>query len=807
MLSAGADCHHMLNAAGCVMLLSWYSFSQSCCHLRWDENAPPVPFNAAESAAQCLYLAEPMTFATAQQRCAAANGSICPAYDSGSGQVQSTAEDGSSADWLETCSGFQYDWSQTDCSWRINIHRDGPISVADTTDATGDWFGVQWTTPEFSSTSRQSFPHPENNNCSQDATPSFVKVGDRTGCSSTEDTVIGMVNTLQNCAANCSANGDWDWFTYGRNDSVPSTCNEGEGCECRCVMQSSTQKDRCSISESVTTNLFKFERRCKFLPDAGGSCLCDIEVETTAVYTDATVQPPSVAELRSALHMAASPPSDFGAGFYTQCTTAACASQTDVIVHIKGTSASPSEFDVDTIFEIAPASLGRPGPKWSKYLRNRKSIVYVGPSRQGDDALFSFRNGPTFSPSQGVQNHENSPFNSEDFTEPHVRYETTALIDELFEHQNTAPFVAYRLIQRLTTSNPSPRYVEVAATAFATGSYGGTTYSGVYGDLEATVAAILLDREARASILDSDPNHGQLREPIVKIFHMMRAMDFRSGNDLEIGLRDLYGKVGQEPFRPETVFSFFTPHYSPEGPVMDAGLVAPEAMLLSSPWTVGYLTGMSALASDGLSSDDGGFGDGSRNQGSMHFRPQYPLNVTATVDELAVVLTAGRISENTRRVISAAYSDGLASCGWFGMEYGAVATMGPNVLTGNFDAAAAIDDNHGNDYGQGCSTATATDQDVLDGNLPWWQVDLKQLVNVTHVKIVPRGAGQSQMIHGIDLEVDGVICNSNVVTDFDHISCGLVGQVIVDALTHSTHPLNSLTRSHLLANTLIHPHT
>ena len=38
-------------------------------------------------------------------------------------------------------------------------------------------------------------------------------------------------------------------------------------------------------------------------------------------------------------------------------------------------------------------------------------------------------------------------------------------------------FQAYRIIQRMVTSNPSPRYVEVVATAFATGSYGGRKYS------------------------------------------------------------------------------------------------------------------------------------------------------------------------------------------------------------------------------------------------------------------------------------------------------------------------------------------
>jgi hypothetical protein len=87
------------------------------------------------------------------------------------------------------------------------------------------------------------------------------------------------------------------------------------------------------------------------------------------------------------------------------------------------------------------------------------------------------------------------------------------------------------------TSNPSPRYVKAAVDAFRSGTYNGRTYSGKYGDLRATFAAILLDREARSgwdssllsyvgffflmirppSILDLDPTHGKLREPIVKV--------------------------------------------------------------------------------------------------------------------------------------------------------------------------------------------------------------------------------------------------------------------------------------------------
>ena len=53
-----------------------------------------------------------------------------------------------------------------------------------------------------------------------------------------------------------------------------------------------------------------------------------------------------------------------------------------------------------------------------------------------------------------------------------------SLLDHLFFHPNTAPFISYRLMQRFGTSNPTPAYVQDVATAFRTGTYNGRTYSG-----------------------------------------------------------------------------------------------------------------------------------------------------------------------------------------------------------------------------------------------------------------------------------------------------------------------------------------
>ena len=66
--------------------------------------------------------------------------------------------------------------------------------------------------------------------------------------------------------------------------------------------------------------------------------------------------------------------------------------------------------------------------------------------------------------------------------------ETQALIDMCFEHPNAAPFFAKLMIQRLVSSNPSPRYVKAVVEAFRSGTYG-SFGSGAYGDIGATVAA------------------------------------------------------------------------------------------------------------------------------------------------------------------------------------------------------------------------------------------------------------------------------------------------------------------------------
>ena len=106
-----------------------------------------------------------------------------------------------------------------------------------------------------------------------------------------------------------------------------------------------------------------------------------------------------------------------------------------------------------------------------------------------------------------------------------------AVLQHFFYQDNAGPFLCVRIMQQFGHTNPSPRYVKTCTNAFRSGSYqsGGQDFgSGDYGSLEATVASILLDKEANDPALMSDPSSGSLREPIVKVISLMRSMEYKT---------------------------------------------------------------------------------------------------------------------------------------------------------------------------------------------------------------------------------------------------------------------------------------
>jgi len=91
--------------------------------------------------------------------------------------------------------------------------------------------------------------------------------------------------------------------------------------------------------------------------------------------------------------------------------------------------------------------------------------------------------------------------------------------DPMVNHQTTPVFIAYRLIQRLVTSNPSGPYLYRVAQI----------WRNTNGQLDDVVRAILLDPEARnLSISELNPEYGRKKEPIIAWIQALRAVGGRS---------------------------------------------------------------------------------------------------------------------------------------------------------------------------------------------------------------------------------------------------------------------------------------
>ena len=327
----------------------------------------------------------------------------------------------------------------------------------------------------------------------------------------------------------------------------------------------------------------------------GTTCVCSASVVTSPVFSGSEL--PSGSDVTSLLHIGATDPSLYDAGYYHLCTAPACNSKSYKIYSRtrvdNDTNIAADLLNVETIFEVVNAKTSSP-----LFLSNEESKVDLGGGH-------SFRNPPQY----------NSPV---DPTQRDALYETDSILEEYIHHPNTAPFLAMKLINYLVTANPSPCYVKAVADAFSTGSYtsGGIDFgSGNYGDLESTVAAIMLDDEARSTTLDDDGNSGRAREPLLMIIHIMRSMGLSTatGAPREIDMIYLLERgVGQEAFRSPSVFSFFLNEYQPVGPVLNKGLTSPEAQLFDAPKLLGFINGLFSLPLYGLSDAIWwqGFGEG-----------------------------------------------------------------------------------------------------------------------------------------------------------------------------------------------------
>jgi uncharacterized protein (DUF1800 family) len=143
-----------------------------------------------------------------------------------------------------------------------------------------------------------------------------------------------------------------------------------------------------------------------------------------------------------------------------------------------------------------------------------------------------------------------------------------SVLDAMMSQPSMAPFIGKQLIQHLVTSNPSPAYVQRVSTVF----------SSTGGNLQNVIAAILTDTEARAGDNVStpvDPNFGHLREPVLFVANMLRALNATLGPSSTV-YNDATA-MGQDLFYAPTVFSYFSPQYRTPN-----GMLGPEFQIYST---------------------------------------------------------------------------------------------------------------------------------------------------------------------------------------------------------------------------------
>ncbi|ELX08394.1 hypothetical protein Jab_2c04420 [Janthinobacterium sp. HH01] len=215
-------------------------------------------------------------------------------------------------------------------------------------------------------------------------------------------------------------------------------------------------------------------------------------------------------------------------------------------------------------------------------------------------------------------------------------------LDTLFQHPNVGPFIGRQLIQRLVSSNPSPAYISRVSAAFANNG------SGVRGDMQAVIRAVLLDPEAADT-----GSAKKLREPVLRMANWMRAFNAKSASGrFQIHITDdpLYA-LAQSPLRAPSVFNFFRPSYTPPNTSLSMrGLVAPEMQITGEPSVTGYLNFIQYLVP---------YGAGSLRD----VQPDYSAELALTgqpallVDRINLLLLNGGMTSTLRnQIISAVNS-------------------------------------------------------------------------------------------------------------------------------------------------------
>jgi uncharacterized protein (DUF1800 family) len=228
--------------------------------------------------------------------------------------------------------------------------------------------------------------------------------------------------------------------------------------------------------------------------------------------------------------------------------------------------------------------------------------------------------------------------------------------DALFNHPNTAPFFALRMIQHMVTSNPSPAYVSRVAHAFADNG------SGVRGDMKAVWMAILTDPEA-SSDGRFNPSFGRVRDGFDVFVNHIRSFERRGNTGFvspaDDGAISTYnGDFGPTAFRTQpSIFSAYDPLHIPpdfEG----SGELAPEMQMWSDVLLLRCMNRLITLINNAEPRDTPA-GNTMRSTYSM-----LPLTGTAAelVERVNLLMCGGKMSPGLRAdLVAHATSVGTAT--------------------------------------------------------------------------------------------------------------------------------------------------
>ena len=216
----------------------------------------------------------------------------------------------------------------------------------------------------------------------------------------------------------------------------------------------------------------------------------------------------------------------------------------------------------------------------------------------------------------------------------------TGALANIFSQPNVAPFVCKQLIQHLVTSTPSPAYVVRISAVFANNG------SGVHGDMQAVIRAILEDEEARAGDTNPAYDGGHLREPMLWMTNFLRAVGFTNTdpNGSYFSLSNYSNNLSQRPYRSGSVFNFFPPSYV----IPQSTLNAPEFDLENTATAILRLSLADSLVNNKITSFTINLGAGST---LYQIAAANPANL---VDTLGVLFMHGQMPTNMRTEILSA---------------------------------------------------------------------------------------------------------------------------------------------------------